>query len=448
MARTTVLERAVARVAPAPESLVLYRLLRAPVRRVLDRFFDFRVDGVEHLPRRGPVIVAANHHNYLDGVVLAAASPRPIAFLVMPRVWRATPLHPFLHRHIGSIPLNVSRPDLGALRRALAAVRGGPSARHLPRRAVQRERTPRAGPARRGTARAALRGSGRARGDPRHLRRARRPARVRAAPSSAGGTVRAPAAVRSRGRTRGARGRHPADHGRHRRRSYAEDLGRPVHQRRRPHRREVHGVAGVRSPPLAPGHRGQHGVGARARAGRRAHGRGARQHPRRARARAARAGDRDVHLPAGARGHPHERRATADRAHRRRGRQAAHGPLAQRPDRARRAALPARGHRGHARGRARGAAGAGRSGGGEPGRRHARLHPPAARAARAAGASPARVRLHARAGPRAARGLRDPERRDAARRGRARGHRVPDRPRRAGAGPRLPRGERATASTP
>jgi 1-acyl-sn-glycerol-3-phosphate acyltransferase len=125
MARTTVLERTVARVAPAPESLVLYRLLRAPVRRVLDRFFDFRVDGGEHLPVAGPVIVAANHHNYLDGVVLAAASPRPISFLVMPRVWRATPFHPFLHRRIGSIPLNVSRPDLGALRRALAAVGEG-----------------------------------------------------------------------------------------------------------------------------------------------------------------------------------------------------------------------------------------------------------------------------------------------------------------------------------
>jgi 1-acyl-sn-glycerol-3-phosphate acyltransferase len=125
MARTTALERTVARVAPAPESLVLYRLLRAPVRRVLDRFFDFRVDGGEHLPVAGPVIVAANHHNYLDGVVLAAASPRPISFLVMPRVWRATPFHPFLHRRIGSIPLNVSRPDLGALRRALAALGEG-----------------------------------------------------------------------------------------------------------------------------------------------------------------------------------------------------------------------------------------------------------------------------------------------------------------------------------
>src|SRR4029079_2579962 len=73
----------------------------------------------------GPYLVAANHHNYLDGVVLAAALPEPIAFLVMPRVWRATPLHPWLHRRLGSIPLRLERPDVGALRGALRALEAG-----------------------------------------------------------------------------------------------------------------------------------------------------------------------------------------------------------------------------------------------------------------------------------------------------------------------------------
>ena len=125
MARTTALEAKVARVTPADAVPLLYRLAREPVRQLLERYFDFHAEGVEHLPPEGPFIVAANHHNYLDGVVLAAAAPRPIAFLVMPRVWRATPLHPLLHRHIGSIPLNVTRPDVGALRRALEVLDAG-----------------------------------------------------------------------------------------------------------------------------------------------------------------------------------------------------------------------------------------------------------------------------------------------------------------------------------
>ena len=125
MARTTALEENVSHVAAPTPTPALYRLLRQPVRRVLERHFDFRVHGLEHVPASGPFIVAANHHNYLDGVVLAAVLPQPVAFLVMPRVWRATPLHPLLHRHIGSIPLMLSRPDFGALRRALAVLANG-----------------------------------------------------------------------------------------------------------------------------------------------------------------------------------------------------------------------------------------------------------------------------------------------------------------------------------
>src|SRR3989442_4051796 len=103
----------------------LYRALRTPVRGVLERWFRLRVEGAEHLPECGPYLVAANHHNYLDGVVLGVSVPAPITFLVMPRVWRATPLHPAFHRHIGSIPLNLDRADVGALRQALPALERG-----------------------------------------------------------------------------------------------------------------------------------------------------------------------------------------------------------------------------------------------------------------------------------------------------------------------------------
>jgi 1-acyl-sn-glycerol-3-phosphate acyltransferase len=103
----------------------LYQTLRTLVRALLERAFALKVEGLEHLPARGPYIVAANHHNYLDGVVLACALPVPICFLVMPRVWRATPLHPFFHRCIGSIPVDLDRPDPAALRRALDALGAG-----------------------------------------------------------------------------------------------------------------------------------------------------------------------------------------------------------------------------------------------------------------------------------------------------------------------------------
>jgi 1-acyl-sn-glycerol-3-phosphate acyltransferase len=107
------------------DSPLLFRALRNPVRAILRRWFALTVEGLDHLPAHGPYIVAANHHNYLDGVVLGAAVPVPIGFLVMPRVYRATPLHPFFHDHLGSIPVDLARADVGALRRALQALEVG-----------------------------------------------------------------------------------------------------------------------------------------------------------------------------------------------------------------------------------------------------------------------------------------------------------------------------------
>jgi 1-acyl-sn-glycerol-3-phosphate acyltransferase len=103
----------------------LYRAVRAGARAVLERAFDLQIEGLDHLPRRGPYIVAANHHNYLDGIVLGVAVPPPISFLVMPRVWRASPLHPMFHRWMGSICLSLGRAEVGALRQALEALGQG-----------------------------------------------------------------------------------------------------------------------------------------------------------------------------------------------------------------------------------------------------------------------------------------------------------------------------------
>jgi 1-acyl-sn-glycerol-3-phosphate acyltransferase len=103
----------------------LYRLLRRGCEPLLRRLFDLRVAGVERLPASGPFIVAANHHNYVDGVVLGVALPRPIAFVVMPRVYHASPLHPLFHRWVGSIPVSLERPDPGAIRRVLRVLESG-----------------------------------------------------------------------------------------------------------------------------------------------------------------------------------------------------------------------------------------------------------------------------------------------------------------------------------
>lgn len=56
----------------------LVRVLTAPARRGLVRL---RVDGAEHLPDDGPVILVANHVSFFDSVLLMFSLPRPVAFI-------------------------------------------------------------------------------------------------------------------------------------------------------------------------------------------------------------------------------------------------------------------------------------------------------------------------------------------------------------------------------
>lgn len=103
----------------------LYQLVRSGCAPILRSVFGLEITGLECLPAAGPFILASNHHNYLDAVVLAVAVPRAINFLVMPRVFRASPLHPAFHRRVGSIPVNLERPDPGAIKRSLRVLEDG-----------------------------------------------------------------------------------------------------------------------------------------------------------------------------------------------------------------------------------------------------------------------------------------------------------------------------------
>lgn len=58
-------------------------IMRMGARGVARVCLDLRVEGLEHLPATGPVILAARHfHHFYDGCALIAAVPRPLHFVV------------------------------------------------------------------------------------------------------------------------------------------------------------------------------------------------------------------------------------------------------------------------------------------------------------------------------------------------------------------------------
>lgn len=57
--------------------------MRALCQTLVSRRLDLTVEGLEHLPRSGPAIIAARHYHHLyDGAALLATIPRPVQLLV------------------------------------------------------------------------------------------------------------------------------------------------------------------------------------------------------------------------------------------------------------------------------------------------------------------------------------------------------------------------------
>ena len=96
---------------------------------VLSRcIYRFKVQGDEHLPTTGAAILACNHVSFVDAVLLMAASPRPIYFVMDHRIFRV-PVLGALFRLAKAIPIAPYKEDAAtyeaAFERAAQVLREG-----------------------------------------------------------------------------------------------------------------------------------------------------------------------------------------------------------------------------------------------------------------------------------------------------------------------------------
>lgn len=87
---------------------------------VLSRFvYRFKIEGDEHIPTEGPAVLVCNHVSFIDAVLLMAASPRPIRFIMDHRIFRV-PVLGWLFRLAKAIPIAPQKDDPAAYERAFA----------------------------------------------------------------------------------------------------------------------------------------------------------------------------------------------------------------------------------------------------------------------------------------------------------------------------------------
>ncbi len=84
----------------------------------------WRVKGKENVPRKGPLIIVANHHNLIDPPLLSASVPRRINFMAKEELFRSRKVRAIMQGY-GAFPVRRGQLDRVAMRRALAALQNG-----------------------------------------------------------------------------------------------------------------------------------------------------------------------------------------------------------------------------------------------------------------------------------------------------------------------------------
>src|SRR5262245_5077425 len=107
-------------------AVYIYRLLPEFVMRfivwlLMHTVYRMRQRGMENLPATGPGVVVSNHVSFVDALVLAAASRRPLRFVMDHTIFRIPVLH-FVFRTARAIPIAPRKEDPELLERAYAEI--------------------------------------------------------------------------------------------------------------------------------------------------------------------------------------------------------------------------------------------------------------------------------------------------------------------------------------
>lgn len=101
-----------------------WRFLQAICRIVTSLAFDLKVYGVHRLPRDGGVLVVSNHQSYLDPVLLAVRTRRPLSYMAKSELFQ-NKAFTWLIRSLGAFPVRQGAGDVRAMKQAIERVQEG-----------------------------------------------------------------------------------------------------------------------------------------------------------------------------------------------------------------------------------------------------------------------------------------------------------------------------------
>jgi len=94
----------------------IYRLIRKPLGFCFKTIYKPTIIGAENIPKNGRIILAGNHTNYFDCILVGCATDRCVHYLAKDELMRG-PLK-YIFKGLGIIPVNRRQKDKAALETA------------------------------------------------------------------------------------------------------------------------------------------------------------------------------------------------------------------------------------------------------------------------------------------------------------------------------------------
>jgi 1-acyl-sn-glycerol-3-phosphate acyltransferase len=102
-------------------SLVPEFLLRFLAWLLVHTVYRLEKAGLERIPESGPAVIVCNHVSFVDPLVILAACPRPVRFVMDHRIFR-TPVMSFVFRESRAIPIAPAKEDPALMERAFVEI--------------------------------------------------------------------------------------------------------------------------------------------------------------------------------------------------------------------------------------------------------------------------------------------------------------------------------------
>lgn len=104
---------------------MFYYIAKYIVLAVIKVIYRVQVEGIENIPKKGPVIICPNHISFLDPPIVGALLNRRIYFMAKAELFKNVIFGYILRKGLGAFPVKRGTSDLSAIKTALNHLKNG-----------------------------------------------------------------------------------------------------------------------------------------------------------------------------------------------------------------------------------------------------------------------------------------------------------------------------------